>query len=130
MRKKPAGVYLARRLEQQGFRILATEGTARKLAEKGVNVETVMKVGEGSPDVVDLIRDDGIDLVINVPGGQGSRGSGYRIRTEATANGVPCITTIELAEIVIMGIEALKESGLSVKSIQEYHREIEEPAGG
>ena len=129
-RKKPAGVYLARRLEQQGFRILATEGTARKLAEKGVNVETVMKVGEGSPDVVDLIRDDGIDLVINVPGGQGSRGSGYRIRTEATANGVPCITTIELAEIVIMGIEALKESGLSVKSIQEYHREIEEPAGG
>ena len=129
-RKKPAGVYLAKRLEQQGFRILATDGTARKLKEKGVNVETVMKVGEGSPDVVDLIRDDGIDLVINVPGGQGSRGSGYRIRTEATANGVPCITTIELAEIVIMGIEALKESGLSVKTIQEYHREIEEPEGG
>jgi len=129
-RKKPAGVYLARRLEQQGFRILATEGTARELAKKGVNVETVKKVGEGSPDVVDLIRDDGIDLVINVPRGQGSRGSGYRIRTEATANGVPCITTIELADIVIMGIEALKESGLSVKSIQEYHSEIEEPAGG
>ncbi|MBU4174262.1 MAG: carbamoyl-phosphate synthase large subunit [Actinobacteria bacterium] len=129
-RKKPAGVYLAKRLEQQGFRILATEGTARKLAEKGVNVETVRKVGEGSPDVVDLIRDGEIDLVINVPGGQGSRGAGYRIRTEATVNGVPCITTIELAEIVIMGIEALKERGLSVKSIQEYHREIEEPAGG
>lgn len=128
-RKKPAGVYLARRLEQQGFRILATEGTTRKLEEKGVNVETVMKVGEGSPDVVDLIRDDGIDLVINVPGGQGSRGSGYLIRTEATANGVPCITTIELADIVIMGIEALRESGLRVKSIQEYHSEIEEPAG-
>ncbi|MCG2795787.1 MAG: carbamoyl-phosphate synthase large subunit, partial [Actinomycetia bacterium] len=129
-RKKPAGIFIASRLEQQGFRILATEGTARKLVEKGVNVEMVRKVGEGSPDVVDLIRDGEIDLVINVPGGQGSRGSGYRIRTEATANGVPCITTMELADIVIMGIEALKESGLRVKSIQEYHREIEESSGG
>ena len=130
-RKKAAGVYIAGRLEQEGFRILATEGTAARLSDKGIEVETVRKVGEGSPDVVDLIRDGEIDLVINVPGAQGSRGAGYSIRTEATANGVPCITTIELAEIVIMGIEALKERGLKVKSLQEYHSEIEDaPEGG
>jgi carbamoyl-phosphate synthase large subunit len=125
-RKKGAGSYIAGRLEKQGFRILATEGTAASLEKKDIPVETVRKVGEGSPDVVDLIHAGGIDLVINVPHGQGSRGSGYRIRTAAAAHGVPCITTIELADIVIMGIEALRERGLSVKSLQEYHRRLED----
>ena len=108
------------------FRMLATVGTAERIREQGIEVETVNKVGEGKPDVVDFIREGQIDLIINVPEGRGTRGSGYAIRTEATMNGVPCITTIELATIVIMGIKALKKSGLKVKSIQEYHAAIAE----
>ena len=123
--KKSEAVHIAKRLSDEGFRILATEGTAAKLHQSGIPVESVFKVGEGKPDVVDFIRDGKIDLVINVPEGRGSRGHGYDIRTAATMSGVPCITTIELATIVLMGITALKKSGLKVKSIQEYHGEIE-----
>ncbi len=123
-KKKPAAVNIARRLVDEGFKLLATEGTARSIAERGIPVEVVKKVGEGTPDVVDFIREGKVDLVINVPEGRGSRGSGYSIRTAATMNGVPCITTIQLADIVIMGITALRTRGLKVKSLQEYHMEI------
>jgi carbamoyl-phosphate synthase large subunit len=124
-KKKSDANYIARRLSEEGFRLLATEGTARSIRDQGIEVETVFKVGEGKPDVVDFIKEGQIDLVINVPEGRGSRGSGYAIRTEATMNGIPCITTIELASIVIMGIKALKKSGMRVKSIQEYHAAID-----
>ena len=123
-KKKPAAVNIARRLVDEGFKLLATEGTARSIAERGIPVEVVKKVGDGTPDVVDFIREGKVDLVINVPEGRGSRGSGYSIRTAATMNGVPCITTIQLADIVIMGITALRTRGLKVKSLQEYHMEI------
>ena len=125
-RKKGDAAFIAKRLTEEGFRMLATVGTAERIREQGIEVETVNKVGEGKPDVVDFIREGQIDLIINVPEGRGTRGSGYAIRTEATMNGVPCITTIELATIVIMGIKALKKSGLKVKSIQEYHAAIAE----
>jgi carbamoyl-phosphate synthase large subunit len=124
-KKKNEVVYIARRLVEEGFRLLATAGTAEQIRDNGIDVQTLKKVGEGKPDVVDFIKDGKIDLVINVPEGRGSRGSGYAIRTSATMHGVPCITTIELASIIIMGIKALKNTGMSVKSIQEYHAAIE-----
>jgi len=129
-KKKTDAAFIAGRLAAEGFRLLATEGTAARIREQGIEVETVSKVGEGKPDVVDFIREGQIDLVINVPEGRGTRGSGYAIRTEATMNGIPCITTIELASIVIMGIKALKKSGMRVKSIQEYHAAIEADLAG
>ncbi|MDD5448836.1 MAG: carbamoyl-phosphate synthase large subunit, partial [Actinomycetota bacterium] len=122
--KKAQAIYIARRLEEEGFKLLATEGTARVFQEKGIKVEAVKKVGEGSPNVADLIMDGKINLVINVPGGKRTRGSGYRIRTAAVAKGIPSITTVELAEIAIMGISALKRCGMEVKSLQEYHAAI------
>ncbi|MHB8896089.1 MAG: carbamoyl-phosphate synthase large subunit [Candidatus Geothermincolia bacterium] len=125
-KKKGDAVYIARRLFEEGFKIAATKGTADRIRAHGIEVETLNKVGEGKPDVVDFIKSGEIDLVINVPEGRGSRGSGYEIRTAATMNGVPCLTTIELATIVIMGIKALKKSGMKVKSIQEYHAAIEQ----
>lgn len=125
-RKKKQASYLAKRLREEGFKILATRGTAEIFEEQGIEVETVSKVGEGSPDIVDYIKEGKVDLVINVPAGRGTRGSGYKIRTEATMNGIPCITTIELADIIIMGITELKRDGIKVKSLQEYHRGIEE----
>jgi carbamoyl-phosphate synthase large subunit len=129
-KKKADAVYIARRLTEEGFKLLATEGTGARIASSGIEVEILNKVGEGKPDVVDFIKDGQIDLVINVPEGRGSRGSGYEIRTAATMSGVPCITTIELASIVIMGIKALTKSGMRVKSIQEYHAALEEDLAG
>ncbi|MBN1288515.1 MAG: carbamoyl-phosphate synthase large subunit [Actinobacteria bacterium] len=125
-RKKKEAAYLAKRLKDEGFMILATRGTAAAIEVQGIEVEIVEKVGEGTPDIVDYIKDGKVDLVINVPGGRGSRGSGYEIRTESTMNGIPCITTIELADIIIMGITDLKRNGIKVKSLQEYHAGIQE----
>jgi carbamoyl-phosphate synthase large subunit len=125
-RDKRGGILLARSLEEMGFRVLATEGTATALERNGVKVECVRKVGEEHPNIADFIREGKVDLVINTPFGRGARGDGYNIRTEATMSGVPCITTMQAAFTVVQGIAALKRNGISVKSIQEYHAEIEE----
>jgi len=124
-RKKGPAVDIARRLHTLGFKILATSGTAERLRQAGVPVEVVRKVGEKKPDVVDFIMEGKIDLIINIPEGKGSRDTGYYIRTAAALTGVPSITTIELADIVVMGIKALKERGVSVKSLQEYHSAVQ-----
>ena len=133
-RDKRGGILLARSLEEMGFRILATMGTATALERNGVPVERVRKVGEEHPNIADLIREGKVDLVINTPFGRGARGDGYNIRTEATMSGVPCITTMQAAFSVVQGIAALRRNDISVKSIQEYHAEIEEdikaPADG
>ena len=123
-RDKRAIVMVARSLSEGGFRIFATKGTAKALKSNGIPVECVKKVGEGSPNVVDLIRDGKVDIVINTPYGHGSRGDGYYIRTAAALSGVPCITTMSAANTLVQGISALKSNGITVKSIQEYHQEI------
>ncbi|MBK5092262.1 MAG: carbamoyl-phosphate synthase large subunit [Actinobacteria bacterium] len=127
-RDKRAIVLVARSLAEGGFRIFATKGTAKALKSNGIPVERVKKVGEGSPNVVDLIRDGKVDLVINTPYGHGSRGDGYYIRTAAALNGVPCITTMSAAYTLVQGISALKSNGITVKSIQEYHQDIRQNA--
>ena len=127
-RDKRVIVLVARSLAEGGFRIFATKGTAKALKSNGIPVERVKKVGEGSPNVVDLIRDGKVDLVINTPYGHGSRGDGYYIRTAAALNGVPCITTMSAAYTLVQGISALKSNGITVKSIQEYHQDIRQNA--
>ena len=127
-RDKRAIILVARSLAEGGFRMFATKGTAKALKSNGIQVESVKKVGEGSPNVVDLIRDGKVDLVINTPYGHGSRGDGYYIRTAAALSGVPCITTMSAAYTLVQGISALKSNGITVKSIQEYHQEIHHKA--
>jgi carbamoyl-phosphate synthase large subunit len=133
-RDKRSAIQLARALEDLGFHILATSGTADVLDKNGIKVERVRKVGEEGENVLDLIRSGHIDLVINTPLGKGARGDGYHIRSEATMSGVPCITTMSAAFTLVQGIWALKDSGVEVRSIQEYHADIksgvrEEEAG-
>ena len=77
-----------------GFRVLATGGTAQAIRRMGVPVESVRKVSEGSPNVVERIEAGEVDLVINTPTGSGARADGYEIRRAAVARGVPCITTM------------------------------------
>jgi carbamoyl-phosphate synthase large subunit len=119
-RDKRAIILPVKRLESLGFRILATEGTAAMLQRNGVAVETVAKVGEGSPNVGDLIAAREVDLVINTPSGSGPRRDGDYIRTAAVFYGVPSITTLAGVQAAVQGIEELLGAEMGVMSLQEY----------
>jgi len=121
-RDKKQIVPIITKLFDLGMGIIATKGTARTLMENGIDVSQILKVKEGRPNVVDLIKSGQVKLVINTPWGGGARDDGYFIRTAAVAHGVPCITTIAGAQAVVQGIEALRESDFSVKCLQEYHK--------
>jgi carbamoyl-phosphate synthase large subunit len=106
-----------------GFEIVATKGTAKVLANNGITVQTVFKVGEGRPDIVDQIKNGEIHLVINTPSGKKPKADEVAIRSQSVAHNIPCVTTLSGTEAVVNAIESLKR-GMSVKSIQEYHQEI------
>ncbi|HUL29802.1 MAG TPA: carbamoyl-phosphate synthase large subunit [Thermodesulfobacteriota bacterium] len=114
-------VFLAKKLADLGFEIVATKGTAKVLVNNGIPVQTVFKVGENRPDIVDQIKNREIHLVINTPSGKKPKADEVAIRSQSVAHNIPCITTLSGAEAVVNAIESLKR-GMSVKSIQEYHR--------
>ena len=111
---------VARMLRHLGFEILSTEGTARVLRGGNVPCEVVKKVTEGHPNVVDLIADGQIALLINTPYGQGARGDGYRMRTEAIRRGVTCVTALSGANAFVAAIEAVEsDEGMDVIALQD-----------
>ncbi len=120
-------IFVAKKLIDLGFEIIATKGTAKVLANNGIPVQTVFKFGEGRPDIVDRIKNGEIDLVINTPSGKKPKADEVAIRSESVAHNIPCVTTLFGAEALVNGIESLKR-GMSVTSIQEYHRDIKHPA--
>ena len=87
----------------------------------GVPVTRINKIGEGSPHVVDLIRERRCDLVINTPTGSGARADGYEIRTAAVRHGIPCVTTMTGASAAVRAIAAQREGEAEVRSLQEIH---------
>ena len=109
-RDKPAVPMLAALLQSLGFELIATAGTARAISRIGIPVATVHKVTEGSPNVVDLIRASGVQLVINTPAGRGARTDGYEIRAAAIAHGIPCITTIAGASAAVQSIAQARDT--------------------
>ncbi len=118
-------VWVARKLKELGFRVIATRGTAEFLRRNGVDVEVVNKISEGRPNVLDEIINGKVHLIINTPKGKRGRGEGYVIRRTAVDFGIPYITTVAGAIAAVKGIEAVKKRKLTIKSIQEYHREVE-----
>jgi carbamoyl-phosphate synthase large subunit len=114
-------VFLAKKLVDLGFEIVATKGTAKVLVNNGISVQPVFKVGEGRPDIVDQIKNGQIHLVINTPSGKKPKADEVAIRSQSTAHNIPCVTTLSGAEAVVNAIESLKR-GMAVKSIQEYHQ--------
>ncbi|HEY7283095.1 MAG TPA: carbamoyl-phosphate synthase large subunit [Actinomycetota bacterium] len=120
-RDKRAIVVTAKRLEELGFTLFATRGTAAVLHRNGIRVTPVRKRSEGEPNVVDLIRQGRIDIVINTPYGRGPRTDGSEIRMAAAAAGIPCVTTLPGAVAAIQGIEALRRSLPAPRPLQEYH---------
>jgi len=121
--KDKAGVLeVAQGLEKAGFQIVATRGTADYLRKRGITVETVNKVTEGRPHIVDQITDMKVDLVINTVYGAQSQKDSYSIRRTTLVKGIPYFTTISAAKAAVHGISAIKANPLQVKSIQEYHK--------
>jgi carbamoyl-phosphate synthase large subunit len=100
---------------------VATDGTAARLEAAGLKVERTLKVLQGRPNIVDLLKNKEIQLVINTPSGAAPREDEVRIRTTAVITGTPIMTTISGAKAAALGIAALQRQGYSVKTIQEYH---------
>src|SRR4051794_22912669 len=121
---KQAGVMIAAMLHDLGFKIVATSGTARAIRSlAGVPVESINKIAEGSPHVVDWIVQGDVDLVINTPTGSGARSDGYEIRTASVARGIPCITTLSGALAAVRAIRAAHAGEPEVLALQHLHPE-------
>ncbi|MBF6396263.1 carbamoyl-phosphate synthase large subunit [Nocardia cyriacigeorgica] len=125
-RDKRAMVFPVKRLNDLGFRILATEGTAEMLRRNGIPCERVRKHSEAGPadepTIVEQIRDGEVDMVFNTPyGNSGPRVDGYEIRSAAVGVNIPCITTVQGAAAAVQGIEASINGGIGVRSLQELH---------
>ena len=112
---------IAADLVEVGFKIIATRGTARVMRNAGIEVETVYKVNEGRPHIVDYIKSGKVDLIINTPLGRESFFDEKAIRRAAINHRVPCITTIAGAAAAVNGIRAIRRDKLDVRSLQEYH---------
>jgi carbamoyl-phosphate synthase large subunit len=113
-------IFMVKDIAAMGFKIFASEGTWRVLNSNGINVKLVQKIGEGKPDIIDLIKGGDIDLIINVPAGKKSQLDSKPIRSAAVTQGIPYITTLEGAQAAISGMDSLERTGFSVKPIQEY----------
>ncbi|NBP23082.1 MAG: hypothetical protein EBU81_00695, partial [Proteobacteria bacterium] len=98
-----------------GFQLVATDGTAARLEAAGLKVERTLKVLQGRPNIVDLLKNKEIQLVINTPSGAAPREDEVRIRTTAVITGTPIMTTISGAKAAALGIAALQRQGYSVE---------------
>jgi len=112
---------IAAELQELGFKIIATRGTAQILRQAGVEAETIYKVNEGRPHIVDYIKNGEVDIVINTPLGRESFFDEKAIRRAAVQHRIPCIATIPGAAAAIAGIRALQSESLEVTSLQEFH---------
>jgi carbamoyl-phosphate synthase large subunit len=120
-RDKPMAAALARRFRDLGFRLVATEGTARFLESRGTPVEVVRKVHEGHPNAVDLLASGGVQLLINTPLGKLTQRDDYILRQAALQHRVPYTTTMSAAAAACDAVEALSRHPGEVRSLQEWH---------
>ncbi|BAV64160.1 carbamoyl-phosphate synthase large subunit [Sphingobium cloacae] len=118
---KPVILPAARKLVEMGFRIIATGGTTRFLEENGIPVETVNKVAQGRPHIVDRITDGGVDLIFNTTEGWQSLKDSKAIRTSALRQKVAIFTTAAASVAAADAIEALRGHALEVRSLQSYY---------
>ena len=119
---KGTAVLLARKLTRLGFTVVATLGTAARLVEVGMKVETVFKVNEGRPNIVDHIKSGEISLIINTPLGRASHYDEQAIRRAALQYSVPCVTTMTGAQALVEAIAACEaQSTPDVHSLQDLH---------
>ncbi|HLJ76498.1 MAG TPA: carbamoyl-phosphate synthase large subunit, partial [Acidobacteriaceae bacterium] len=122
-RDKTNLVNLARQYVELGFHLVATEGTANAIEKAGMSVDRVYKVKEGRPNVVDLIKGDRINLIVNTPRGQDPYFDEKAIRRAAVLARIPTITTLAAARAAAEGIAALQRRKITVNPLQKLHAE-------
>jgi carbamoyl-phosphate synthase large subunit len=119
---KGAALKIARDLYRLGFHLYATPGTADYFRRAGLPVQTVNKVSQGGPDVVDLIHQSKVNLILNTPLGPTSHSDGAQIRAAATRNDVPLLTTLSAAAAAVSAIRALLQKDFKYRSLQTHYR--------
>ncbi|MEI7693967.1 MAG: carbamoyl-phosphate synthase large subunit, partial [Verrucomicrobiota bacterium] len=118
---KEAATKIGQGLHKLGFKIVSSSGTARKLTDAGIPCTALLKLSEGRPNVVDLIKNKEITLVINTPAGNVARTDEIQIRTSALKHRIPVMTTVAAAEASLEGIQSILAHGLHVQALQDYH---------
>ncbi|MHC4635477.1 MAG: carbamoyl-phosphate synthase large subunit, partial [Planctomycetota bacterium] len=118
---KASIVETAKEFDMLGFKIMATEGTFKYLSQKGVNAQSILKVYEGRPNIIDAIKNNEIQLIINTPIGKRGKHDDSYIRKAAIKYKVPYITTTSAAAASVKGIAAKRKGQSVVKSLQSYH---------
>ncbi len=120
-RDKRNVAFIAKKLSDLGFKIYATRGTGKILANSGIDTTLVNKVSEGRPHVVDMIKNGEIHLIINTPSGRKPKNDEVLIRAGAVQYKIPYTTTISGAQAVVNAIETMKKGDLRVKPLQDYY---------
>lgn len=115
-------VSIARKLQELGFNLLTTRGTAAYLENLKISSRVVNKVMEGRPNVVDHIKNGQVQLVINTTFGEKEIAQSYSIRRTALIHNVPYYTTISGARAAVGAVEVLKKEGLGVMALQDYYK--------
>ncbi len=123
-RDKPGILEAARLFRELGFKVLSTEGTRRFLSDNGIDSDLIKKIGHGRPDIVDAVKNNEIQLVVNTPSGKESQEDDSYIRKTAIRFKIPYITTTAAALATAKGIAARQKGETYVKSLQEYHSDI------
>ncbi|KPJ64952.1 carbamoyl phosphate synthase large subunit, partial [candidate division WOR-1 bacterium DG_54_3] len=121
-RDKRKIVDIAKRFDALGYRVVSTSGTGEILRKSGLEIEEVAKLGEGRPDVLDLIKNGEVKLLINTPGDKKTKVDETKIRSGAIMHMVPIVTTLSGARATANGLEAVKKKGFKVKALQDYHK--------
>jgi carbamoyl-phosphate synthase large subunit len=117
-------VPIARKFADLGFELCATDGTAKVLQDASLKVEALFKIQEGRPNCLDLIKNGEVQLIINTPAGKTPRVDEVKIRTAAVLHRISIMTTLAGAQAAALGIETLRQRGLKVRSLQEYHAAV------
>jgi carbamoyl-phosphate synthase large subunit len=123
-RERPAVLEVAKEFDRLGFKIKATNGTHKFLAENGIQSEHILKMHQGRPNIVDGIKNKEIHLVINTPSGKLSIYDDSYIRKAAIKYKIPYITTLAAAIAAAKGITAYRKGKGSVRSLQNYHEDL------
>ncbi|MBI2191267.1 MAG: carbamoyl-phosphate synthase large subunit [Planctomycetes bacterium] len=114
-------VWVAKKLEDLGFELVATSGTHKALSRNGIRVKKIHKIQEGRPHVVDMMKNKEIHLVINTPSRRGAAAAEAHLRSFAVLSQIPICTTLFGAQAMVNAIQSLKRQDYQVKSLQEYH---------
>jgi carbamoyl-phosphate synthase large subunit len=112
---------IAKRLQDLGFNLISTGGTAKVLERSGIRVRAIHKIAEGRPNAIDLIINKEIDLIINTPSGKGAKTDEGRIRSFAVSHGIHVVTSIAGAQAAVQAIETTLRNPVEVRALQDFH---------